>query len=124
LISWEQRRVSTILCPAKPFLENAMRMLLTCLIGAVGLTIVGFGPPAAAQSLKSVVGTLKRSSIPRMRGGSKTRRGAIGGRMMHVIGATTGKDLSSNGASEAARSLSTGMGGGIRHKSIQTRLTG
>ena len=35
-----------------------MRMLLTCLIGAVGLAIVGFGPPAAAQSLKSVVGTL------------------------------------------------------------------
>ena len=35
-----------------------MRMFLTCLIGAIGLVIVGFGPPAAAESLKSVVGTL------------------------------------------------------------------
>jgi hypothetical protein len=58
-----------------------------------------------------------------MRGGSKIRRGAIGGRMMHGIGATTGKDLSSNGASEEARSLSTATGGGIRDKSIRMRLT-
>jgi hypothetical protein len=40
------------------FVDNAMRMFLTCLIGALGLVIAGFGPPAAAQSLKSVVGTL------------------------------------------------------------------
>jgi hypothetical protein len=54
----EQRCVSTVVCPAKPVLENNMRMFLSSLIGAVGLTIVGFGPTAAAQSLKSVVGTL------------------------------------------------------------------
>ena len=35
-----------------------MRVFLTCLTGAVALAIAGFGPPAAAQSLKSVVGTL------------------------------------------------------------------
>ena len=35
-----------------------MRISLTCLIGAVGLVIVDIGSPAAAQSLKSVVGTL------------------------------------------------------------------
>jgi hypothetical protein len=35
-----------------------MRVFLTCLIGAVGLVIAAFGQPAAAQSLKSVVGTL------------------------------------------------------------------
>jgi hypothetical protein len=32
-----------------------MRVFLICLIGAVGLVIANFGPPAAAQSLKSVV---------------------------------------------------------------------
>jgi hypothetical protein len=57
-MGWEQRCVSTVVCPAKPVLENDMRMFLTCLIGAAGLTIAGFGPPAAAESLKSVVGTL------------------------------------------------------------------
>jgi hypothetical protein len=35
-----------------------MRVFLTCLMGAVGLVIVDFGPPGAAESLKSVVGTL------------------------------------------------------------------
>src|SRR5256885_179951 len=57
-MGWEQRYVSIVVCPAKPVLENAMRMFPSCLIGAVGLAIVGFGPLAAAESLKSVVGTL------------------------------------------------------------------
>ena len=35
-----------------------MRLFLTCVIGAVGLAILGFGPPAAAENLKSVVGAL------------------------------------------------------------------
>ena len=35
-----------------------MRRFLTYLIGAIGLVMTGFGPPAAAESLKSVVRTL------------------------------------------------------------------
>lgn len=35
-----------------------MRVFLICLIGAIGLVMPGFGPPAAAESLKSVVRTL------------------------------------------------------------------
>src|SRR5689334_15166839 len=53
-------RASRAFCAGQPqpVLENDMRVFLTCLIGAVGLVIADFGPPAAAQSLKSVVGTL------------------------------------------------------------------
>jgi len=58
-----------------------------------------------------------------MRGGSKIRRGAIGGGMMNVIGTTTLKDLSSNTASKEARSLSAVVTGGSPNKSIQMRLT-
>jgi hypothetical protein len=57
-MGWEQVCIFAVVCPAKPVPENAMRLFLTCLIGAVGLAIVGFGPPATAESLKSVVGTL------------------------------------------------------------------
>jgi hypothetical protein len=57
-MGWEQVCIFAVGCPAKLVPENAMRLFLTCLIDAVGLAIVGFGPPAAAESLKSVVGAL------------------------------------------------------------------
>ena len=93
-----------------------MRPVVICLLGMVSPVAIAVVSPAPAESLKSVVRRLMRSSTPRTLGDWRIRPGTMIGRAKRVIGTTTVRGSISSAVSAAKRCRPMVSGTDIPHQ--------
>jgi hypothetical protein len=93
-----------------------MRLVVVCILGMVSPVAIAVVSPAPAESLKSVVRRLMRSSTPRTLGDWRIRPGTMIGLEKRVIGTTTVRSSSSSAESAAKRCRPMVSGTDIRHR--------